>query len=61
MLIKRTDSLTAYPEPLLEAGRIPNQVWEDWKDRSLTMKDWTMKFQAVNCEGANMTTAEDVK
>ena len=57
---QRASSMTAFPQPYLEADKIPRNVWRDWSGKTLSLPDWSKKFQAVDCEGENMTSSADV-
>ena len=60
LVIKRSSS-SAYASPQLTMGQVPDRVWEDWQDKSMGLKEWTRRFQALDCDGDSISTVADVQ
>ena len=53
IVVIRRSSSSAYADPAyLSIGQVPDRVWLDWQDKSLDLKEWSRKFQALDCDGA---------
>ena len=61
VVIQRSTIFSAFREPYLKAGQIPDRVWLDWRDRKMDLNDWSKQFQAVDCDNDSMKSVDDVK
>jgi hypothetical protein len=59
--IHRFAALAAFPEPYLNAGRIPDEVWFDLRDMKFNLAEWAKLCQAVNCDNDSIKSVDDVK
>ena len=59
MIMRSTSS--AYADPYLSMGKVPERVWLDWRDKSLDLSEWSKRFQALDCDNDSIVTVADVK
>ena len=48
VFIRRAIPGTVFCEPRLTSSKVPSEVMSDWPNRSLTISDWVLEFQAID-------------
>lgn len=61
VFICQTAGSSAFVEPSVNEGQIPASVWKEWRDKSLTLKEWRMEFQVVSVMNNKYATTNDIK
>jgi hypothetical protein len=61
VFICQTTGSSAFVEPSANESQIPLTVRKEWRDKSLTLKEWRREFQVVTTMNNKYATTDDIK